>query len=86
MWPKLIHSIYFYFFGCAGFFFLIAACRSSSLTRDQSVPPALAAWSLNHWTTRKVPVNRTNLKLCSGAEFASLKYVSLTYYFELVIF
>ena len=54
VWPKLIYNIYFYLFACAGFF-LIAACRSSSLTRDRSVPPALGAQSLNHWTTREVP-------------------------------
>ena len=28
---------------------------SSSLTRNQTGPPALGAWSLSHWTTREVP-------------------------------
>ena len=27
----------------------------SSLTRDQTVAPAMGAWSLNHWITREVP-------------------------------
>ena len=27
----------------------------SCLTRDRAHAPALAVWSLNHWTTRKVP-------------------------------
>ena len=41
------------------FFFLILAVWScmwdlSSLTRDEPVPPALEAQSLNHWNTREV--------------------------------
>ena len=27
----------------------------SFLTRDQTMPPALAMWSLNHWTAGQVP-------------------------------
>ena len=27
----------------------------SSLTKDGTVPPAVKAWSLNHWTPREVP-------------------------------
>ena len=27
----------------------------SSQTRDKPMPPALRAWSLNHWTAREVP-------------------------------
>ena len=35
---------------------LVVAVESSSLTRDQTRPPALGAWSLSHWTTREVPL------------------------------
>ena len=41
-----------YLLGCAGA--SLWHMRSSSTTRDQSGAPALAAWSLSHWTTRKV--------------------------------
>ena len=30
--------------------------ESSSLTRDQTRAPALGAWNLSHWTTRKAHV------------------------------
>ena len=39
------------------FFFLATLCGMtdlSSLTRDQTVPPAPQAWSLNHWTDKEV--------------------------------
>ena len=46
-------------FGC--FFFFLVVPHSMweliSLNRDQTHPPALEAQSLNHWTTRKVPLN-----------------------------
>ena len=44
----------------ASFCFLLFGCASwhmgSSSTREQAHVPALEAWSLNHWTTREVPI------------------------------
>ena len=41
------------------FFNLLAALHSmwdlNTLTRIKPIPPALAAWSLNHWTNREIP-------------------------------
>ena len=34
---------------------LLPPVRSSSLTRDRTLTPALEAQSLSHWTTREVP-------------------------------
>ena len=31
---------------------------SSSLTKDQTQPPSLGAWSLNHWTNREDPQHK----------------------------
>ena len=33
----------------------VACGNLSSLTRDQSVSPAVEVWSLNHWATGEVP-------------------------------
>ena len=41
-----------YLLGCAGA--PLWHMGSSSVTRDQTGAPALGAWSLSHWTTRKV--------------------------------
>ena len=40
---------------------------SSSLTRDQTEPPALEAWSPSHWTTREVAPSlcMTSLPTCT---------------------
>ena len=59
---------YIYLFSCVGIHDLVVAptiflllllllwhVGSSSLTRDQTQPPALEAQSLSHWTTREVP-------------------------------
>ena len=36
---------------------LVVSMGSSSLTRDQTRSPALGAWSLSHWATRKASPN-----------------------------
>ena len=41
------------------------------LTRDQTLPPALGAWSLNYWTTREIPVCQL-LKRPYNQHFGSL--------------
>ena len=43
---------------CLSFFFLVmpqGMWDLSSPVRDRTRAPALEKWSLNHWTTRKVP-------------------------------
>ena len=53
----------------------------SSPTRDQPVPPAVEAQSLNHWTARKVPkiylhfpFLKLNIKLLPW-NYSSMKYI-----------
>ena len=41
---------------------LVAACRSSSLTRDQTQAPAFRAWNLSHWITREIPVSLNKIE------------------------
>ena len=46
-------------FGFYYYYFLVTPCGMqdfSSPTRDEPVPPALGAQSLNHWTAREVPL------------------------------
>ena len=49
----------YYDLDCKFFFFLMAAPRGlrdlSSLRGIKPAPPALEAWSLNHWTAKEVP-------------------------------
>ena len=35
----------------------------SLLTRDQTSVPCIGRQTLNHWTTRKIPINYLNLSL-----------------------
>ena len=41
---------------------------SSFLTRDQTQPPALGAWSLSHWTTSGAPKICTLVKIWTSCE------------------
>ena len=41
---------------------LVAACGSSSLTRDQTQAPAFRAWNLGHWITREIPVSLNKIE------------------------
>ena len=53
---KTTHNFlsFFFFFGCA------AACRILVPQPGiEPVPPAVEAWSPNHWTTREVPIQRS---------------------------
>ena len=54
--------MFIYLFGCAGSSLhhvgsLVAAVRSSSLTRVEPGRPPMGALSLSHWTIREVPVS-----------------------------
>ena len=51
-----------YLLGCAGA--SLWHMGSSSMTREQTGAPALGAWSLSHWTTRKV-TNQKHFELYS---------------------
>ena len=48
-----IHFSFSFFYGVGGY--TTWRVGSNSLTRDQTQPPALEAWSLKHWTAREVP-------------------------------
>ena len=55
--------------------------RSSSPTRDRTQAPTLGAWSLSHWTPRKVPVYRPCLcpdLLCDLGQVPSPPLASLS--------
>ena len=46
-------SLFIYLFTYLAALYILQSL--SCLTRDWTVPPELRAWSLNHWTARKVP-------------------------------
>ena len=48
IWSQVIFFFFFWPYHAAGGIL-------DPPTRDQTVPPALGAWSLNHWTARQVP-------------------------------
>ena len=55
----LNHFEEYFFFGGVGGAVLCSMQGLSFLTRDQPVPSALGARSLNHWTARDVPLRNT---------------------------
>ena len=58
---KVLHFFFFYF----NFWSHWAACEILvPRPRIESVPPAVRAWSLNHWSTREVPVFTFQTLLC----------------------
>ena len=49
----------------------------SSITRDWTHLPALAAWSLDHWTAREVPqINLVNCSLWTGCQVTKPAVIS----------
>ena len=60
-WCKWTQSgLQYYHFINFFFFFFLPQCPASRISVSQpgikSVSPALGSWSLNHWTTREVPI------------------------------
>ena len=50
---------------------------SSSLIRDQTLDPALGAWSLSHWTVREIPHCGFNLCFSTDMILSIFLYASL---------
>ena len=59
--------------------FFLVAHGSSSLTRDETGPPALGVQSLSHWTTREVPGDLLLSGIVSRPRFTKSSHLGVTF-------